>query len=118
MSKDALIVKLKRREASANVIMVNFKSNLEKNPAYALSWGLDAFAAAAMLKITEQMLNALTSETCSVKSLYELLMDRVRNRSKYPPQSTSPTSNLMEQYELAACSEIADDCERYLSVDN
>jgi hypothetical protein len=118
MSKDALIVKLKRREASANASMFNFKSNLEKSPAYALSWSLDAFAAAAMLKITEQMLNALSSETCSVKSLYELLMDRVRNRSKYPPQSTSPTSNLMEQYELAACSEIADDCERYLSVDN
>ena len=118
MSKDALIVKLKRREASANASMFNFKSNLEKNPAYALSWGLDAFAAAAMLKILEQMLNALTSETCSVKSLHELLMDRVMNRSKYPPQSTSPTSNLMEQYELVACSEIADDCERYLSIDN
>lgn len=118
MSKDALIVKLKRREASANASMFNFKSNLEKDPAHALSWGLDAFAAAAMLKILEQMLNALTSETCSVKSLHELLMDRVKNRSKYPPQSTSPTSNLMDQYELVACSEIADDCERYLSINS
>jgi hypothetical protein len=43
--------------------------------------------------------------TCTIEQARETLLDRVMNKARYPAQSTSPTSNLMEQYEAAAYAE-------------
>jgi hypothetical protein len=90
-----------------------FKAELDKDPAYALSWGLGAFQSAARLKIANMLVYAFTpreGETvCTIAQARETLMDRVMNKARYPAQSTSPTSNLMEQYEAAAYAEALDE---------
>lgn len=85
-----------------------FAADFAKDPSYALSWGTDAFKSAAKLKILKQIVAAL-QEGATLDNVKDTVMDRVLNKSKYPPQSTSPTSNLMEQYELASYAEILDD---------
>lgn len=86
-----------------------FTADFAKDPAYALSWGTDAFQAAAKLRVLKQILAALEDGDATADNIRSTMMDRVLNKSKYPPQSTSPTSNLIEQYELAACAEILSD---------
>jgi len=88
-----------------------FKAELDKDPAYALSWGLSAFQSAARLKIANMLVYAFTErETmCTLDQARDTLMDRVMNKARYPAQSTSPTSNLMEQYEAAAYAEALDE---------
>jgi hypothetical protein len=90
-----------------------FKAELDKDPAYALSWGLGAFQSAARLKIANMLVYAFTpreGETvCTIAQARDTLMDRVMNKARYPAQSTSPTSNLMEQYEAAAYAEALDE---------
>jgi hypothetical protein len=85
-----------------------FKVELDKDPAYALSWGNDVFKNAARLKVAGMLVNAF-SDTCTVEQARETLLDRVMNKARYPAQSTSPTSNLMEQYEAAAYAEALDE---------
>jgi hypothetical protein len=46
---------------------------------------------------------------CTLDQARDTLMDRVMNKARYPAQSTSPTSNLMEQYEAAAYAEALDE---------
>ena len=85
-----------------------FKVELDKDPAYALSWGNSAFQAAARLKIANMLVQAFKEE-CSIEDARATITDRIMNKARYPAQSTSPTSNLMEQYELAAYSEALDE---------
>ena len=88
-----------------------FTTRFAEDPAYALSWGTEAFQAAASLRVVKQILAALNSEDskATLENIRSTLTDRVMHKAKYPPQSTSPTSNLIEQYELAACAEILSD---------
>lgn len=90
-----------------------FKVELAKDPAYALSWGCGVFAAAAKLRILNQIINALSDEQTTVDNIRDHLMGHILHKSRYPAQSTSPTSNLIEQYELAAYAEIVGDLPRY-----
>ena len=113
MDKQAYLIKrlesgIKAGQESIEV----FAAKLVANPAHVLSWGTDAFKTAADLKIAKQVLNAL-NDGATVEQVKSTLMDRVLNRSKYPPQSTSPCSNLMEQYELAAYAELLSDLNMY-----
>jgi hypothetical protein len=95
-----------------------FKAELDKDPAYALSWGLNAFQSAARLKVAKMLIVAFTEckgETlCTIEQARDTLMDRVMHKARYPAQSTSPTSNLMEQYEAAAFAEALDEL-KYIS---
>jgi len=91
-----------------------FAEKFLKDPAYTLSWGTGAFENAAKLKVYDMVYTALTAETpCSIQAVKDTLMDRVLHKSKYPPQSTSPCSNLMEQYELAAYAKLLSDLNMY-----
>jgi len=94
-----------------------FKQELDKDPAYALSWGCEVFAAAAKLRILKQLINALEDEQTTTENIRDHLMGHIMHKSRYPAQSTSPTSNLIEQYELAACARIVGDLPRY-TLDN
>jgi len=99
-----------QRQVEAQQDRINkFKLELDKDPAHALTWGLEAFRSAATLKVLNQIVAALEAGNADVDNIRSTLMDRVLHRSKYPAQSTSPTSNLMEQYELSACAEILSD---------
>jgi hypothetical protein len=95
-----------------------FQAELSKDPAHALSWGLNAFQAAARLKVATMLVYAFTpreGETSyTIKQARDTLLDRVMNKARYPAQSTSPTSNLMEQYEAAAYAEALDEL-KYMS---
>jgi hypothetical protein len=95
-----------------------FKTELDKDPAYALSWGLTAFQSAARLKVAQMLVYAFTPRDgevlLTIEGARETLMDRVMSKARYPAQSTSPTSNLMEQYEAAAYAEALDEL-KYIS---
>jgi hypothetical protein len=90
-----------------------FKVELDKDPAYALSWGNSVFQSAARLKVATMLVYAFTEregETmCTLDQARDTCLDRVMNKARYPAQSTSPTSNLMEQYEAAAYAEALDE---------
>jgi hypothetical protein len=94
-----------------------FKADLDKDPAHALTWGLDAYQNAARLRVAQMLVYGFTvkegSPVYTVAQAREFLMDRILNRARYPAQSTSPTSNLMEQYEAAAYAEALDEL-RYI----
>lgn len=104
--KQAQLVKM--FEAKAQMAQVNldkFMVKFQEDPSYALSWGNDTFRAAAELKIAKQILAAL-EHSATLENIRSTLTNRMLNMAKYPAQSTSPTSNLIEQYELAACASI------------
>jgi len=89
--------------------LYKFTEKFKEDPAYAFSWGTEAFQAAASLRVLKQIITALESGNGTLENIRSTLTDRVLHKAKYPAQSTSPTSNLIEQYELAACAEILSD---------
>jgi len=95
-----------------------FKAELDKDPAYALGWGLTAFQSAARLKVANMLVEAFSpregAHEYTVANAVSHLTDRVMGLARYPAQSTSPTSNLMEQYEAAAFAEALDEL-KYIS---
>lgn len=95
-----------------------FQAEFSKDPAHALTWGLDAFQSAARLKVAQMLVAAFTprdgSQDYTVEQAIGYLTDRVMSKARYPAQSTSPTSNLMEQYEAAAYAEALDEL-RYIA---
>jgi hypothetical protein len=101
-----LLMRFQIQAEMAQDTLDKFTVDFAKDPAYALSWGTDAFAKAARLRVLNQIIAALEEGTATVDNIRGTLTDRVLHKSKYPPQSTSPTSNLIEQYELAACADI------------
>jgi len=105
---------LKRFQSQANMVQQSldkFAVKFAEDPAYALSWGDGAFESAAKLRVLKQIIAALGEDgnDCTVDDIKSTLMDRVLHKSKYPAHSSSPTSNLIEQYELAACADILGD---------
>ena len=90
-----------------------FKEALDKDPAYALSWGCGVFASAAKLRVLKQLINVLGDGEATAEDVHSLMIASVLHKSQHPAQSSSPTSNLIEQYELAACAEIIADLPRY-----
>jgi hypothetical protein len=95
-----------------------FQAEFSKDPAHALTWSNGVFQSAARLKIANMLVYAFTpreGETAyTIKQARDTLLDRVLNKARYPAQSTSPTSNLMEQYEAAAYAEALDEL-KYMS---
>ena len=86
-----------------------FSAGFAEDPAHSLSWSLGAFENAAKLRILKQIITALEAGNADLDNIRSTLTDRVMHRAKYPPQSSSPTSNLIEQYEMAACAKILED---------
>jgi hypothetical protein len=100
--------RLERKIEMAQTQLDEFQASFAKNPAHALVWSTGTFKAAAERKTLKIMLQDLDNGA-DVPSLRLMLQNKVLHAAKYPAQSTSPTSNLMEQYELAACAEMLSD---------
>jgi len=90
---------------TAKYDLERFQTRFEQDPANALSWGLGAFQNAARRKVLIDAIAALSAEGSTVEHVCRGLRNRLMNKSRWPAQSTSPTANLMEQYELAALTE-------------
>jgi hypothetical protein len=90
-----------------------FAAEFAKDPAHALSWSNGVFQEAARLKIAQMMVHAFTPREdgviLTVAGAREVCLSRVMNKARWPAQSTSPTSNLMEQFEAAAYAEALDE---------
>jgi len=106
---DRLIKRFQSQVVQCQDRLDKFTADFAQDPAYALSWGTDAFASAARLRVLRQVVAALEHDHSTLDNIRSTLTDRVMHKSKYPPHSTSPTSNLIEQYELAACADILGD---------
>jgi hypothetical protein len=104
-----LLKRFQNQAESCQASLDKFAADFAKDPAYTLSWGNEAFAKAARLRVLKQIIAAIEDGTATTENIRSTMMDRVLHKSKYPAQSTSPTSNLIEQYELAACADILSD---------
>ena len=108
-----LLERFQRQAEGETTAIEKFKVALDRDPAYALSWGTGVFAAAAKLRVLKQLINVLGDGAATAEDVHSLMMANILHKSQYPAQSSSPTSNLIEQYELAACAEIIADLPRY-----
>lgn len=104
-----LLKRFQNQVETAQSRLDRFTADFARDPAHALAWGTEVFQAAAKLKILREIIKALENGNGTLDNIRSTLTDRVLHRAKYPPQSTSPTSNLIEQYEMAACAEILSD---------
>jgi hypothetical protein len=88
-----------------------FAEAVQLDPSYTLSWSQDVFAAAAEIKILNQVRDYLIHEViytaaAPVSNLIDMLTNKVISGAKYPSFSSSTTTNLISQYETAAAAMI------------
>jgi len=103
MSKKAYIVNRFQRDlVSVQAEIAEFTQKMAVDAAYTLSWGTSVFQAAAKERVLKQVLASIEQGD----DVVDMVTDRVLSKAKSPAQSTSPTSNLIEQYELAALAEV------------
>jgi hypothetical protein len=107
MNIQRLLSKFVRERDSAQEELAKFQEAFQKDAAHALSWGTSVFVAAGKERVYNQLIqfmngNESADPAAVLSNMTDLVLDKVLHRAKYPPQSTSPTSNLMEQYEMAA----------------
>jgi len=109
MSNKAALKKFTKIAANSRKQIDIFRDDLANDPARALIWGTSAFEHAARISVAEMLIYCFTERegepTFTIEQARKTLLDRVINKSLYPARSTSPTSNLMEQCESAACAE-------------
>jgi len=103
-TSNELARRFRSREVAAGEVLAQFHEKLAKDAAYALSWSLDAFRAAGRQAVFRELAEAFERD-CSVEDARATLLGRVRSAALYPPQSSSPVSNLMDQYRGAAAAE-------------
>lgn len=106
-----LIRVLEGRMDSFEHSVLEFKNRFEQDPGFAFKWGGDALAAATKRSVYRYVVASIQKDAESARALTptrirEWAEGEVLRRAKYPPQSTSPMSNLCEQYEAAAWAEI------------
>lgn len=116
------------RILQARSTIIKFKENLDENEASALAWAHSAFAAAARVKVFQDVVFGLTNEdsnpidsnpivtrTVDGRPPYNVLphmrdhaQKEVNRRASHPSRSTSPTSNLMDDEITAAWAEVVE----------
>lgn len=88
--------------ASLEKDFTKFAHELAADPAYALAWSNDKFAQAGELAISQWTRVKLIEGNSSPAQLVEYMTEQVMNAAKYPKQSTSQPSNMMEHSRTAA----------------
>lgn len=108
---ERLVSKFVRDREMAQDELARFKEAFDRDAAHALTWGTSVFVAAGKERVYNQLIqfmggNETIDPNVLLANMTDLVMDKVLYRAKYPPSSTSPTSNLMEQYEMAAWAQV------------
>lgn len=91
-----------------------WSTRLVESPAYAFTWSEKAFAAAAEVEVYASLLmmvegaSAEYSDEKICEKLLHVANERVMHAAKYPQHSTSPTSNLVEQYKMVTWANAAE----------
>jgi hypothetical protein len=109
---DAFVRRTHSAIESAQHTIGKFHAAIDSDPSYAMSWGMDAYRAAASMKVQTIVLRWLdvvnddaypnvTRDNVVAMITNEFTRDVMRE-ARSPARSTSPTSNLMEQEILAA----------------
>lgn len=83
----------------------NLSKAISNDPAHSLEWSNSEFELAARIKVIGWILAYLKS--LSIQTIAERLVAKVLSDAQNPPQSTSPTGNLMNQYTTAAFAKYA-----------
>lgn len=115
MSKqDYLTKRFQRKLDEAQSEVAAFVGKVQHDAAYALSWSNSVFQAAAKERVYKQVIASIKDSVSEdgeldLSNIIGMVTDRVLHKAKYPAQSTSPTSNLIEQYELATWADILSD---------
>ena len=115
MSKqDYLTKRFQRKLDEAQSEVAAFVGKVQHDAAYALSWSNSVFQAAAKERVYKQVIASIKDSVSEdgeldLSNIIVMVTDRVLHKAKYPAQSTSPTSNLIEQYELATWADILSD---------
>jgi hypothetical protein len=93
--------------AQAETELARFAESFAKDPAYALSWGMSAYKAAAAKKVySEALLAVETGATFAEWTAYST--KEVLRRARSPGRSTSATSNLSDECLTEAWAEVLD----------
>ena len=100
--KAYIVNRFQRDLVSVQADIAEFTQKMAVDAAYTLSWGTSVFQAAAKERVLKQVLASIEQGD----DIVSMVTDRVLSKAKYPAQSSSPTSNLIEQYELAALAEV------------
>jgi hypothetical protein len=95
--KAALTCMVERGE----LMLKKFRDELNTDPEYAMAWGDKGFEGTAMSWAAKYTLNLLDCMTPTdlLEHLREMQQDRMNNAV---PRSTSPCSNLLDQFNLVA----------------
>lgn len=128
INKTYLVTRFQNKLNRAQSEVADFVGKVQHDAAYVLSWSNSVFQAAAKERVYKQLIafvmdeaediSDLFNEDINVDNLFSFVTDRVLHKAKYPAQSTSPTSNLIEQYELAAWAEVLSDLLQMREVAN
>jgi len=101
-------------QRSAEYNLEEFKTSLEKNPAYAFEWGSTALQAANDLAVVKMITQYLTEETDQfpAERLYANVVrwarEKVMREGRFPSRSTSVLSNESARCQAAAWAEVLD----------
>jgi hypothetical protein len=108
---DKLLSRYESDIRSREAKIKEFAEAVQLDPSYTLSWSQDVFAAAAEIKILNQVRDYLIHDgiytaAAPVSNLIDMLTNKVISGAKYPSFSSSTTTNLISQYETAAAAMI------------
>lgn len=111
-AEQKLLAKLQRELTELQESLDKFAAKFQEDPMHALIWSLSTFEQAAHQRKVKIVINAL-ERGVSIADIKQDLTRMVVDKAKYPAQSTSPTSNLIEQYDLAVTAALLSDLEYY-----
>ena len=105
VSREVAEALVRSQKANAEAQLKDFSAKVAKNPSYALEWAQDEFKASATLDVTSTVLHWFSHEPLSLEDITRNLLDSLL-RSATPGESTSPCSNLIHAYRVAAKAEL------------
>lgn len=97
---------LARQRSSDEATIAKLAADLATNPAHALKWSADAFAAAARIEVAAQA--AAVIEAKGLDVALTIARENVMRGARFPERSTSPTSNLVSECRTAAWAEFVE----------
>lgn len=76
--------------------IAKFKTDLDKDAAYALQWADSTFQTAAALKVWSQLKAYVDGDKFNIWNAASFVRDNTRRAARYPSRSTSVSTNLIE----------------------